>query len=204
MKSLLTLTAIAALVVMPASVMADGDDHDHDHDHGSAHADIIVGHNAANQIVIEADLDEAYDLMPTSGGLLGTGFLGDDPGFNVLEIDESPEDFFSFVGDGVNIVVNLQSVTPNLTILNGLAVVGQGSSIALGDDFHEHLDFFADESTTSIGDTFFVSFTLSDSSGTLSDSALYTIELTAVPEPTTAMLLSGMGGLTLLRRRARG
>lgn len=168
-----------------------------------AHSDIAIGHDAANKIQIEADLDEAIELQPIAPGGLISGYSIDDPGWNVLEVDEPDEGLFSFVGDGSQMRLHVDSLTGDLVVRDpegGLADIGP--FFDLGNDFHKHLLFHS--AGAEIGDHFSATFHLSDTGGNLLDSDPFTLRFTVVPEPATLAVFGFFATFLRPGRRRKG
>lgn len=172
--------------------------------------DIIVGVSSTGVLKIEFNLHDHIDLYPISPGIPGVyeGFADDDPGFDHLEVAEPAEDFFP-LADGADIWLVGVSLDAGLKVRNptnlAVAIDSSGGSIRLGDDhLHTHVIWHIDSLDPGFNpaqDHWDGTFKLVDFGTTgYGDSAPFTLEFVAIPEPATAVLLA-FGSVWMLRRR---
>jgi hypothetical protein len=168
--------------------------------------DFVVGRTSSNQLAVEFDTAEAYELPPVAV-IPGDGWGSEEPGYMALDVDEPLEDFFT-LALAAEISIELVSVDPALQVLDfpffAPLLVNPGDQWAMpaGNDFDEHPYWFVDDPDYSEeGQVYAFTFKVVDLSGTYADSANYTAQFTPVPEPHTAVLLM-LGGLAICRRRS--
>lgn len=171
------------------------------------HEDIIVGRTSGNQLTVEFDgFGETHELAPVNG--LFNGWAGDDPGFAHLEADEPVEDFYT-LQSGADIYLEIVSIDTALRgnpLTDDLDVAGEQALLG-GYELHEHIDWLIDSDDAGfdpLQTQWDVSFKLVDMGATTnySDSDIYTLSFTNVPEPASVVLLA-VGGLAAIRRRTR-
>ena len=122
-------TVLVTGVLMALSHSSAFGQHDHEHGHG----DLEVGKTAGNQIAVEFDFDDAFEVPPVDGPLL-FGCALDDPGFMSIDEDEPDEGLFT-LPNGTEIVFELVAIDPGLVIYSpGFADVidTPGETFSLG------------------------------------------------------------------------
>lgn len=159
-----------------------------------------------------------WATQPVSGGWATTL-----PGFDPLPLDDEEaggHGFYSWT-DPANsadpykdldnplptpdVYLHLVSVDPGLSVLVGGNPFAGPLPLELGDEFHVHPDYFIDDPDGSlVGQTFSVTFYLTDNDGYYATSDNFTLNFIAgeVPEPGSAAVLA-LSGVALLMRRRR-
>jgi hypothetical protein len=167
--------------------------------------DIIVGRSAAGQLKFEAGLDEVHLLLPVNPPL--SGWTGDEPGFDHLEVNEPDEDFF-VLGAGAEVWLEGISLDAALRVYRndlGAAILSPGQQILLGDHLlHTHVIWNISSSDPGFDpgqEVWSGTFKLVDKGVTgYAESEPFTLRFTNIPEPATLVMLAA-GGLALVRRR---
>ncbi len=142
--------------------------HDHDDEHG--HADLEVGKTATNQIAVEFDFDDAFEVPPVDGPLL-FGCALDDPGFMTLDEDEPDEGLF-MLPNGTEIAFELVSIDPGLVIYTpgfGDTIDTPGETFVIGTvpfDVHPTWHIDSMDAAWDPDGTYSFTFRLFDPSGT--------------------------------------
>ncbi len=186
----ISLTA-ALLFCLAGTAMAQ-----HHHHHG----DFIIGRDAGDKLVLDFDTDDHLHLEPITSPPLA-GWSAAEPGFDDLGADEPGEGIFTLNTAVADIVVNFTSVPDAFKIWDGLSLVGSSYDLPTPDP-HKHLTWHVDSNDPNFNPAVLdypLSFYFSDTSGTYSDSDVYTVTF-EIPEPATMAML-GISGIALLRRR---
>lgn len=187
MRGMMTSFLIAGLTVSPA--WAGGG---HNHDHG--HADLEVGQSAGNQIEVEYDFNEPFELAPVDGPLL-FGCASDEPGFMSIDEDEPGEGLFT-LPDGTEVLFELVAIDPGVLIHSpGFAdIIDMPSeSFSLGTvpfDVHPTWHIDATDPAWDPDGVYNFTFRLVDAGGTFDPSDEFIVTLVCA-EPGACCLPSG-------------
>lgn len=174
--------------------------------HNHHEGDFIVGRTAGLHLAMEGPVDHVIVLEPSTGLL--PGWVGAEPGFEALEMDELDEGFFT-LGAEASIWLEVVSLDAGLKVWQGDAgavAAAPGEKVLLGgNDLHSHVFWHIDSTVSGIGPdwegTLAGTFRLVDTGGTnYAASEPFTLQVSNVPEPVTLALL-GLSGVALLRRR---
>ena len=188
------VTAALACVSMTLGVFADEE-----------HSDIEIG-QIANKLGVVAAPDEPIFLEVATGLL--TGWSAAEPGLFEIEATEEGFDPLNTL-DNSGIRLELVSADAGFFFLEQgtftpLDTPGDFAALGLESSaVHSHPIWVIDDTIVGTGfeGTLSATFKLTDSNGGYADSDNFTLQFTNVPEPTSALLLAGVGLLAARRRR---
>ena len=197
------LTATVCSGTVRAGLCGTGDPNE-DHD-------LIIGQDgtAAHKIVLMDDkgfchlTGQPVELQPGDG--LNDGYyVHQFPGWDSTAGEPFP------LLEGHQLTLNqIHSTNPGFDMLDpflGTSILGSdGATFEFpwnGELDHEDIFYRVNANSAHPGDTFMVTFQLTDPSGLNSSSDLFTLNFEVTPEPSTA-ILAGLGLTILLRRRSR-
>ncbi|MGH7178431.1 MAG: hypothetical protein ACREJC_13720 [Tepidisphaeraceae bacterium] len=167
-----------------------------------AHDEIVVGRDGAGQLKAHIDFLQPVSL-PVSifGGI--SGFAAAEPGLSSLFVDEPDEDFFAPSGAS-SIRFVLLARDPGVEVWNdtGSGFMPIGGSFFLGPPFFDAHAIWNIPSGAP-GAEYSLTIRFHDVNGVHADSDPVELTFVSFPEPSGALILSGLCALSL-RRPVRG
>lgn len=182
------LAAIAPLALLTAPSLAQHE------------GDLTVGRTGAGVLAVEFDFDEIQGV-PESTFPGVTGWVGEEPGFTSLDMDEPLEDLFT-LAPGADIRFELLAIDDGFLVRDDATfdVIPVGGQWTIGSpDFDIHPFWHAPAGD--LGDTYELTFRLVDLGvSAYTPSPAFTMTFAAVPAPSAATFIA-LAGLAALRRR---
>ena len=214
-RTLFALTLPLSLAASP-TVFADGDP-DTDGD-GAPH--IAVAQESSGELELEYEIFAGFDdsTDPPTITLDTSVYDSSFPGFRTFPVNDTPSP-----NDDLGFVSEVEGASEEGTAINGDIVVrllskddmfsaffagdeiwaSPGDEVDLGDTFDYHPIWVLSTTDQSFRGSTSASFEVFDTLGGTNESLGRFDVVLAVPEPTSAALLAGLGGLALIRRRRR-